>query len=448
LGIVRSELGRQFVGHVMPGGIVSSPPTKQTIPVSRSRSRTPSRSHDAGRSTATRTAWYRRGIPWGGIAVSLLVFVSAMFAVDPIRDAGSLAGVGEARLDVSPAYMSIAPISSILDTLTLLTVGQHIALLLWVIGVFVVWRVARARRRRTSLGERRLCCHRPAARDFSDRMPPAPWPSRPMAQLAVSDESVIAIDFHAHTKYSHDGRAGWTDDDVRRWQRGAGFNAAYITDHRTFEGAERGIASNPGVAGEGTILLQGVEAGYNGEHVNVLSAGRRYKGVLTADLRDIDEQSLMLAAMFPATTPLLIETIPGNLSKVLVPNPRGVPPVQAIEIVDGSPRGLSQGRRDRARIVHLADSLNLALVSGSDNHGWGRVAPAWTLMRIPGWRGMPTDSLSRRIEDVLRVTRREATRVIERRVADGQNPVALALTAPVVAWRMLTTLSGTSASCG
>ena len=52
------------------------------------------------------------------------------------------------------------------------------------------------------------------------------------------------------------------------------------------------------------MLLQGVEAGYNGEHVNVLSAGRRYKGVPTADLRDVDEQSLMLANMFPATTPL------------------------------------------------------------------------------------------------------------------------------------------------
>ena len=189
------------------------------------------------------------------------------------------------------------------------------------------------------------------------------------------------------------------------------------------------------------MLLQGIEAGYNGEHVNILSAGRRYKGVVTADLRDVDEQSLMLANIFPATTPLIIETIPGNLSKLLVPNPRGVPPVQAIEIVDGSPRGLSQGRRDRERIVHLADSLNLALVTGSDNHGWGRAAPGWTLMRIPGWRGMPTDSLSRRIEDVLRVGRREATRVVERRVAGGQNPIALAFTAPLVAWRMLTTLS-------
>jgi hypothetical protein len=363
-----------------------------------------------------------------------------MFAVDPVRDAATLADIGEARLDVSPAYMSIAPISSILDTLTLLTVGQHIALLLWVIGAFVLWRVVRARRRKTNLKREGLAAVSLLLGIFLTYAAGA-MVARPMAQLAISDENVIAVDFHAHTKYSHDGRSGWTEDDVRRWQRGAGFNVGDITDHRTFEGGERGIAANPGVAGEGTMLLQGVEAGYDGEHVNVLSAGRRYKGVLTADLRDIDEQSLMLANMFPATTPLVIETIPGNLSKVSVLNPRGVPRMQAIELIDGSPRGLSQGRRDRARIVHLADSLNLALVSGSDNHGWGRAAPGWTLMRIPGWRGMPTDSLSRRIEDVLRVTRREATRVIERRVAGGQNPVALAFTAPVVAGRMLTTLS-------
>ena len=423
----------------MPDGIRFVSPPEQTIPVARSRSRTTSRSHASGQS-ATARVWYRRGIPWGGIIVSLLVVVAAMFAVDPVRDAATFAGVGEARLDASPAYLALGPISSILDTLTLLTVGQHIALLLWVIGAFVLWRALRARRQTVTIAREAIAAVGLLLIIFLTYAAGA-IAVRPMAQLAVSDVSVIAIDFHAHTKYSHDGRPGWTEDDVRRWHRGAGFDVAYVTDHRTFEGAERGIAVNPGVAGEGTMLLQGIEAGYNGEHVNILSAGRRYKGVLTADLRDVDEQSLMLANMFPATSPLLIETIPGNLSKVSVPTPRGVPPVQAIELVDGSPRGLSQGRRDRDRIVHLADSLNLALVSGSDNHGWGRAAPAWTLMRIPGWRGMPTDSLSRRIEDVLRVARREATRVVERRVAGGQNPVALALTAPLVAWRMLTTLS-------
>jgi hypothetical protein len=62
------------------------------------------------------------------------------------------------------------------------------------------------------------------------------------------------------------------------------------------------------------------------------------------------------------------------------------------------------------------------------------------MLRIPGWRGMPTDSLSRRIEEILRIGRRQATRVIERRIADGTSPIALVFALPAVAWRMFTTL--------
>ena len=100
---------------------------------------------------------------------------------------------------------------------------------------------------------------------------------RPMAQLVTSDPNILLADFHSHTKYSHDGRSGWTEDDVREWHRAAGFDVAYITDHATFEGAERGVASNAGQAGQGTMLLQGLEAFYRGEHVNIPNAGRRYR---------------------------------------------------------------------------------------------------------------------------------------------------------------------------
>ncbi len=225
------------------------------------------------------------------------------------------------------------------------------------------------------------------------------------------------------------------------WHRGAGYDVAYITDHATFEGAERGIAANPPLAGEGTTILQGLEAFYKGEHVLVLSAGRLYKGLTTPDLKDIDEQSLALASLIVPSAPVVIQTIPGNLSRVPASTGPGAPGAIAIEIIDGSPRGLTQGRRDHDRIVHLADSLDLALVTGSDNHGYGRAAPGWTLLRLPGWRGMPTDSLSRQIERILRVGRRESTRTIERRVAEGVSPISL-LFAPVpVIWRMMTTLS-------
>ena len=153
------------------------------------------------------------------------------------------------------------------------------------------------------------------------RMPRPRWRRVRWRRSLTSDRSVIAIDFHAHTKYSHDGRFDWTEDDVRRWQRGAGFDAAYITDHRTFEGARarnrgesrRGGGGNdapPGNRGRGTTASTST--------FSARVAGT--KACVTADLRDVDEQSLMLANMFPATTPLIIETIPGNLSKVLVPN--------------------------------------------------------------------------------------------------------------------------------
>src|SRR5206468_10289854 len=144
-----------------------------------------------------------------------------------------------------------------------------IALLLWVIATLIAWRVARTRHEAARASSEAIAAGALLLIIGVTYAASAVLP-RPMAQLAISDETVLAADFHAHTKYSHDGRSGWGEDDARAWARDAGYDVVYITDHRTFEGAERGIASNPGVAGEGTMLLQGLEAGYKGEHVNIL----------------------------------------------------------------------------------------------------------------------------------------------------------------------------------
>jgi hypothetical protein len=313
-------------------------------------------------------------------------------------------------------------------------------LLLWAIGVFALIRVLLARRRETNARRETKAAGLMLLGIFVVYAAATMLP-RPMAQLTSSDSEVIVADFHSHTKYSHDGRFDWGEDDVRSWYRGAGFNAAYITDHRTYEGAERGIASNAGQAGENVMLLQGIEAYYKGEHVNVLSAGRRYRGILNDSLKDVDVDALRMASIIPAAAPTVIETIPGKLDVVrTIAATDTSPGVSAIEIIDGSPRGLSQSRRDRERIVHLADSLNLAVVSGSDNHGWGYAAAGWTLLRVPGWRGMRTDSLSNRIEQVVHFGRRRGTRVVER-VTAGAGFFGLVLAGPVIAWQMLATLS-------
>jgi hypothetical protein len=263
-----------------------------------------------------------------------------------------------------------------------------------------------------------------------------------MAALQMRDLDAVVVDLHSHTKYSHDGRPNWEPEDVRAWHASAGYDAAYITDHRNYRGAEEGVAANPNVAGQGTVLLSGLEVVYGGERVNVLSAGRVYRGLTTSNLWDIDTTALRLASLVTPREPIIVQTIPARLERIGPAQGPGTPGVRAIEIVDGAPRGLSQSRRDRRRILRLADSLNLALVAGSNNHGWGRTAPAWTLFSIPGWRGMSPDRLATTIESAVRQGGRRATLVVERRVADADGSAwRLALTAPLVSWRLLTTLS-------
>jgi len=372
--------------------------------------------------------------------VTLLVLVTSAFAVEPIRDAALLVGVGEARLDVTAPYLSIAPVSAILDTLTLLTVAQHVALLVWAIVVFAAWRLFRKRSKpvqpvREAIAAGIFLVVVVAIYAIGAMAP------RPMARIALSDETVLAVDFHAHTKYSHDGRPDWTPEDVRAWHRDAGFEVAYVTDHRTFEGARDAWANNPTFAGQGTTLLPGIEVVWKGEHVLVLDADRKYRGILTETLRDIDEPALAMASSIPGNEPLLIETFPGNIKQMIPAAGPGTAGVRAIELVDGAPKGLGQTRRERATIVHYADSLNLALVAGSNHHGWGHTASGWTLLYVPGWRNATPDQLGDAIVNILRRGGVGSTRVVERYVADTESGIKLVLTAPLITWGMLRTLS-------
>lgn len=392
-------------------------------------------------------------LPWFALVTTVLILASALVSASPIRDAATLEPVGEADLVLSPAYLAGSPFFDTLDTLSLLTVAQHIALLLTVIIAYAAWRVWH-RRRKGRVAEVRegSRLRHPVLREVAFAAvlllalvvvyAVGAVVPRPMAALAVRDLDVVVVDVHSHTKYSHDGRAGWEAEDVREWHSSSGYNAAYITDHRSYRGAEEGVAANPSVAGQGTVLLSGLEVVYGGERVNVLSAGRVYRGLTTDNLWDIDTTALALASMVTRREPVIVQTIPARLDRMKPARGAMSAGARAIEIVDGAPRGLSQTRGQRRRIVQLADSLNLALVAGSNNHGWGRTAPGWTLFRIPSWRSMPPDQLATTIEAAIREAGRQATRVVERRVAEADgNSVLLALTVPGVAWRMATTLS-------
>jgi len=387
-----------------------------------------------------------RALPLGLISVVALVAISALFARSPLQDAATLESVIEATLRKPTGYLLISPISEILDTLTLLSLRQHIALLVTILVSYAVWWWFFGRALLAELPPNRRILREVARIGVglvvivgvyaAGMMMP-----RPMAGLEAETD-IIVIDFHAHTKFSHDGRPDWTPEDVRAWHHAAGFDVAYISDHRTFEGARDGWANNPVPVGTATVLLPAIEVVWRGEHVNVLDADRMFRGLLNETLRDIDEPALGMASSLPGNEPVLIQTFPGDLSKVVPAAGPGTGGVRAIEIVDGAPKGLGQTRRERARIVHLADSTNLALVAGSNHHGWGRTASGWTLMFLPQWRAVGPELISAGISRILRGGGRKSTRVVGRYVADTETGLALPFTVPLVTWGMMRTLSG------
>lgn len=356
----------------------------------------------------------RTPLAWAG-GLTALLFAGAAWPVAPLRDAATGAAA-DAHLRLSPAFLALAPLNNTLDALSLLSVREH-AVVWFVLGaVYIAWRVRRRLTRQVSprgwmrefrvLGIALACLIAVYATGA--------LVSRPMAALALPtrDSDLVTIDFHSHTNASHDGRTWFTPARNREWHAAAGFDAAYISDHFTFAGAEIGTRANPARSGAGTVLFSAIECLEGGEHVNVL-------GVTAADYVLFNGRYIAPAAVEAAISagrprPVIVQTIPGALTRLPRLGMPGVVPVAAIELSDAAPRGLSDGDRDRTRILALADSLGLAVVAGSDNHGWGRTAAAWSVMLVPGWRALTPDTLERRVEDGIRIGGRHAVQVIER----------------------------------
>lgn len=376
---------------------------------------------------------------WPGVT-SLLLLVSAALATTPLRDAVSGDNTTHARLALSPAFLILAPLCNFLDALTLLSAQQHYAVFATLLGSAALCGMMRVRRHPGRLGTIRriesggvglvLGLALFLVLYFGGALIP-----RPMAALRLTNEDELAIDFHSHTSASKDNRTGFSAESNRRWHASAGFHAAYITDHRSFDGVLAGMAGNPLIAGDGLVLLSGIETTFEGEHVNVL-------GAAPADSSHYRRNRLSISAYnaeWPNDpgNPFVLLTIPAAVSALS-------PPVDlsAVELSSASPRGIGFALRNRTAILSLADSHDLSVVAGSNNHGWGRTAAAWSVMRIPGWRRLSPRELDASIRKTIRVSGRDAVVVVERRaMAAGDYSAPLALTVPRLLWTMLTTLT-------
>ncbi|MFN2601836.1 MAG: hypothetical protein ABR582_03650 [Gemmatimonadaceae bacterium] len=325
------------------------------------------------------------------------------------------------QLVLPPGYVALSPLSRTLDAIGLLSVGEHIAVGLTAIalGLIILGLRPRAAAPLIVVAVLYVCA--------------AALP-RPMAKIAVADQNVVVADFHSHTNFSGDARKGFTPEENRTWHRGAGFNVAYVSDHRSFGGAASGLHGNPARAGEGTVLLSAYEGRYLGTFEIFLSLTRADSAILLTRQRWLGEGNLR-----SGRTPVSVVAMPGPLGDVQVQGRDNPPHFVAIELSDGGPRGFAQIDRDWSKIIRRADTLGLALVSGSNDHGWGRVSPAWTLLQIPNWRLMTPDSLGAAIESTLRTP--SAVEVIARRRPALASRLAMSMTAPVVVGQMLAMLT-------
>lgn len=369
------------------------------------------------------------------IIITLVILASWPLALSPLIDLETLAPAPSAHLTLGLWYLVLAPVCDVMDALTLLSVSQTLALIVSLAALYIVWRELRWRRYGTTLlREARGALIALAGLllfYFIGIVAP-----RPMARLTLDDPNALAIDVHSHTRFSHDGRSSFTPEANRAWHRDAGFDVAYITDHSRFAGAREAARHNPVHAGDGLTSLPGIEYVANHNHLVTLGAIDSSAAALDGDAQSDSPSAL------DARHPVVVQTIPDNLDRLIPADSSGRHGVIAIELSDGSPRGIEQSQRDRARILRLADSLDLALVAGSDNHGWGRTAVAWSVMRIAGWRALTVDSLGNAIADRMHAARRHAVEVIARRSPDGGRSNALVVaTLPAVAWNVLRTMS-------
>ncbi len=369
------------------------------------------------------------------VGATVLTVVTALSRVPSVEALGAPAnGVALAStLHLPVAYAILSPLCEGYDALTLLTLSQHAAILAWLVVLFAVFRIVR-RRALGSAGVARRGLHVEAMLfgavilAFVAVYVLGAIVPRPMAALALDDRDEIAVDIHSHTSASHDGRPGFNADANRRWHAAAGFGAAYVTDHRRFEGAEAGERGNPAHAGDGTVLLSGIESIAPHSRITILGA-RRGMGVETNGRVDAARMAQLPALVVVLTTPASLAWIPETLR------------LDAVEISDGAPRGLMFTRRLAPEIEQFATTRRLALVAGSNNHGWGRTASAWTILRLPGWRAMSPDSLDRAIRGTL-IAGGNAVRVIGRSSTPLPRSLAAVVATPaLLLWGVVTRLS-------
>lgn len=369
----------------------------------------------------------RRSAPTAATVITLIVAAGALAHTPTVHAARTGASVTGVRLELPRLYLALAPACDVLDTVEGLALHAHYALM----GAIALAALAWPRRARMRV---RVAT---AAGAIVSTYGLGVYAPRPVARLHATDPSLVIVDFHSHTRASHDGRPWFTVERNRAWHRATGFDVAYVTDHESVASTTGAMAANPELAGDGTVLLPGIELHDGRNHVNVLGVRPMFMPAFEHGV--IDGAKLAdIAARANVPRPLVLYTVPGTLRHA---DDSGV--IDAIELSDGAPRGLDQSDVQRDTLIDYANDRELASVAGSNDHGLARAASAWSVLEIPGWRAMSPLVLDDAIRRTVRMERENAVTVVERRTRMPGRTLGtrLVLSVPSAAWGMFARLS-------
>jgi len=331
----------------------------------------------------------------GPMVLAGLLLCARLVSAPALYDPVAAAAPASAYLKIPATYLVLAPLFTLWDGVSMLSMSRLIGFLVGLLLLHLVWRVIAAVRRHRS--------RRTTASWWSHILREtaylaaaiavllgfvvigAVW-HRPMLSLAGTDPHDVVVDFHSHTNVSHDVRDTWMRgfdlEANRRWHSRAGFHAAFVTDHNTVAALAGDEAGHQRPAGSKrqAAICPGIEVSVWRAHIVLLGDTgpvdrSRYKS--------FDGLLALLAASDSAYGALSVASLPeyrrnhwGRLDQLASAG------LDGFEIVNASPRANELTREETDTVIATAKAHNKFVVGVSDSHGWGATSMVWNLVGV------------------------------------------------------------------
>lgn len=238
--------------------------------------------------------------------------------------------------------------------------------------------------------------------------------SRPMGKLMAENPNDLVLDFHSHTRYSHDGRPSFTPEQNMKWHQAQGYSAGFITDHNRLEGALEAnyLSGLPGHEG-GYRALRGEEISLHNTHLIVLGVSTRidnkpYDGdpqKVETFIKEMRKKGYLVIASLPEYWEHHWKQ---GVDKFVQWG------ISGFEIISSAPKALEFPWSLRREVIALARKNNLVITGISDSHGYGSATAAWSVLTLPNWSKMSADLLEEAVISHLKSEGFGSVRVLER----------------------------------